>query len=311
MEVIVSGGAGFIGSNFVDLALEQNWYSKIYVIDALRYAGRKENVPTDNRVEFLVTDLSDVTPDLLEKCEFYFNFAAETHVDNSIENSLVFSENNYISVHKLLEKIRNSNSNIRLVQISTDEVYGHIFEGSFDEYDRLNPRNPYSATKAAAEMLVNGYVETYGLDAIITRSSNNYGKKQHPEKLLPKMIFNFLSNKPIGLYGAGDQVRDWTYVEDNCSGVELASRKLKKGEILNISANEELTNLEISSKILKIMNLEGRREDLITFVDDRLGHDFRYSISTQRIRDLGWKPQTPLDEGLSKTIEWFQSKPNK
>jgi dTDP-glucose 4,6-dehydratase len=189
------------------------------------------------------------------------------------------------------------------VQISTDEVYGHILKGSFKETDKLNPRNPYSASKAGAELLCRAYFETYGLQAIITRSSNNYGPYQHPEKLIPKTIIHALLNKPIPVYGTGENVRDWLYAEDNCEAIDLVLHKGKSGEIYNIAANQELENIQAIKTILKLMN---KSESLIRFVKDRPGHDLRYSLRTEKIQELGWKPETKFRVGIKKTLQWYR-----
>jgi len=298
----VTDGAGFTGSNFVDEALEKDWFDKIYVVDKLTYAGNKDNVPVSDKVDFHEIDLADISNELLSKVDIIYNFAAETHVDNAIKGSLVFSKNNYYSVHKLIERIRHHQTPPKFIQVSTDEVYGQILEGSFTEDSKLNPRNPYSASKAAIDLLLNSYHVTYGSDIIITRSSNNYGPRQHTEKLIPKIIHNFLNDLPIGIYGDGKQIRDWTYVKDNCNGIYVASQKGEAGEIYNISANIEKENIEVVMTILAKLD---KSENLIEFVEDRLGHDFRYSISTDKIRKLGWKPTTMFEEGLEKTINWY------
>ena len=207
-----------------------------------------------------------------------------------------------LGVYNLLEAARKL-STPKFVQISTDEVYGHVLKGSFREQDRINPRNPYSASKAGAELLCKAYFETYGLPAIIARSSNNYGPYQHPEKLIPKTIIYALSDEPIPVYGAGENVRDWLYAKDNCEAINVLLHKGEPGEIYNIAAGQKLKNIQVIQKILKLVN---KPESLIKFVKDRPGHDLRYSLHTKKIRELGWKPQTRFADGIKKTVEWYK-----
>jgi dTDP-glucose 4,6-dehydratase len=230
------------------------------------------------------------------------NFAAETHVDRSILMAGTFVLTDVLGVYNLLEIARESNMS-KFVQISTDEVYGHILKGSFKETDRLNPRNPYSASKAGAELLCRAYFETYGLQTIITRSSNNYGPYQHPEKLIPKTIINALLNKPIPVYGTGKNVRDWLYVEDNCEAIDIILHKGRSGEIYNIGANQELENIQVVKTILKLTD---KPQSLMKFVEDRRGHDLRYSLRTEKTQELGWRPSTEFSVGIEKTINWYR-----
>lgn len=301
-KVIVSGAAGFIGSNFVHLAIQNDWFDKIVIIDKLTYASNKAFIPKSNKITNYFVDIADTPIDELSDATYFYNFAAETHVDRAITSSIIFTENNVLSLHKLIENIRLNENEIRFIQISTDEVYGSIMKGSFKENDRLDPRNPYSASKAAAEHLISSYHTTYGMDFIITRSSNNYGPHQNREKLLPKMISRFLNNEKIGLYGDGKQIRDWTHVYDNSRGIYLSSTKGTAGDVFNISANDERENIEISKLIADIMGVDG---EVYEFIQDRLGHDFRYSIDTDKIRSLGWKPKIDLVDGLKSTIDWY------
>jgi len=305
MKILVTGGAGFIGSNFVRYVLKQHPDYKIVVLDKLTYAGRKENLADVwDRIVFLKGDIT-IREDVAEAardCDCVVNFAAETHVDRSILMAGTFVLTDVLGVYNLLEIARESNMS-KFVQISTDEVYGHILKGSFKETDRLNPRNPYSASKAGAELLCRAYFETYGLQTIITRSSNNYGPYQHPEKLIPKTIINALLNKPIPVYGTGKNVRDWLYVEDNCEAIDVVLHKGRSGEIYNIGANQELENIQVVKTILKLTD---KPQSLMKFVEDRRGHDLRYSLRTEKTQELGWRPSTEFSVGIEKTINWYR-----
>ena len=302
MIAIITGGAGFIGSNYLHQAIEEEWYDQIFVYDYFGTGSNINNIPTNKNIKLYRTDIKNIDEKLIKRADILINFAAETHVDRSISSSIVFTKSNVLSFHYMLEKVRKFNDNLRIVQISTDEVYGPIQTGSFSEESRLFPRNPYSATKASAENLVNAYLETYGMNIVIVRPSNNYGPRQFHEKLIPKTITNFLNNKPIGIYGDGSQIRDWTFVVDNCNAIHLISEKGGSGEIYNVSSKNEYTNKEVIDKIAKIMDIHF---EYIKFIPDRLGHDFRYSIDNSKILKLGWKPSYTFDEGLMKTIMWY------
>jgi dTDP-glucose 4,6-dehydratase len=305
MKVLVTGGAGFIGSNFVHYMLKEHPDYEIAILDKLTYAGRKENLQDVwNRITFSKGDITerDDVEKAAKKSDSIVNFAAETHVDRSIIEAGTFVLTDVLGVYNLLETVRKLDI-ARFVQISTDEVYGHILKGSFKETDKLSPRNPYSASKAGAELLCRAYFETYGLQVIITRSSNNYGLYQHPEKLIPKTIIHALLNKPIPLYGTGENVRDWLYAEDNCEAIDAVLHKGKSGEVYNIAANQELENIQTVKTILKLMN---KPESLIRFVKDRPGHDFRYSLCTEKIQELGWKPKTNFNVGIKRTLQWYR-----
>ncbi|HJH25410.1 MAG TPA: dTDP-glucose 4,6-dehydratase [Methanophagales archaeon] len=230
-------------------------------------------------------------------------FAVETHVDRSISNPYAFIESNVIGTYTILEAVRKVNPEARLVHVSTDEAYGDIEKGSFKEDDLLKPSSPYSASKASADMLVLAYVRTYGLNAVITRCTNNYGPYQFPEKLIPKAIIRAKRDMKIPIYGTGENVRDWIFVNDHCEAINLVLEKGEAGEIYNISSGEEKTNLEVVSEILRIMD----KPDLIEFVEDRPGHDIRYSLDPPKIRELGWKPVHNFNEGLKETVEWYLS----
>lgn len=305
MKILITGGAGFIGSNFARYFLQQHPAAEVVVLDKLTYAGRKENLlDIWDKITFIKGDITvreDVTKAVAD-CDYIVNFAAETHVDRSILQAGTFVLTDVLGVYNLLETAREKRAS-RFVQISTDEVYGHILKGSFKETDRLNPRNPYSASKAGGELLCRAYFETYGLPIIVTRSSNNYGPYQHPEKLIPKTVINALLDRPVPVYGTGKNIRDWLYVEDNCTAIDLVLQKGQPGEIYNIGANQELENIQVVKKVLKLTQ---KLENSIRFVEDRLGHDLRYSVDIEKIRRLGWKPETKFEEGIAKTVQWYR-----
>ncbi len=308
MNILVTGGLGFIGSNFIRYILDR--YSDVEVInvDAMKYGSNPANLKDledDERYTFIRGDISDykLMSKLVRDVDAIVNFAAETHVDRSISNPYSFLRSNVIGVFTILEVIRKNNPDARLVHISTDEVYGDILKGSFKEDDRLKPSSPYSASKAAADMFVLAYVRTYGINASITRCTNNYGPYQFPEKLIPKTIIRASMNLKVPIYGTGKNVRDWIYVLDHCEAVDLVMRKGEKGEIYNISSGEEKTNLEV---VKTILNLMGKDDSLIEFVEDRPGHDLRYSLDSTKIREeLGWKPKHSFEEGIKETVEWY------
>jgi len=308
MKILVTGGAGFIGSNFVHYLLREHPTHEIVVLDKLTYAGRKENLKDVwNKVAFIRGDITvreDVAKAAVD-CDFIVNFAAETHVDRSILQAGTFVLTDVLGVYNLLEVARESKT-ARFIQISTDEVYGHILKGSFKETDKLNPRNPYSASKAGGELLCRAYFETYHLPIIVTRSSNNYGAYQHPEKLIPKTIINAISDKPIPVYGTGKNVRDWLYVEDNCAAIDLVIQKGQPGETYNIGGRQELENIQVVKTILRLAE---KPESLISYVTDRLGHDLRYSLDIEKITRLGWRPETSFEKGIEKTVQWYRANP--
>jgi len=307
MNILVTGGAGSIGSNFIRLLINESDYN-IINLDKLTYAGNLENlkdIEKNPRYKFIKGDIADkeLIPNIIkdEKISIIVNFAAETHVDRSIKNADDFISSNIAGVHNILESIR-INPEVKLVHISTDEVYGSIDYGSFEENSKLNPKNPYSASKASAEFFVNSYINTHKIPAVITRSSNNFGPYFNPEKLIPLMITNALEDKELPVYGDGNQIRDWLYVEDNCRAIKLIMEKGKQGEVYNISAKNEIKNINIVKSILKILN---KPESLIKFVKDRPGHDKRYSIANEKIKSLGWKPKHSFDEALKLTVRWY------
>lgn len=304
MKILVTGGMGFIGSNFVRYMLQKYEDLEILNLDALKYGSNPDNLrDLKDRYSFIKGDIADfeLVSELVAKSDVIVNFAAETHVDRSISNPEAFVHSNFIGVFTILEAIRKKNKEAKFIQISTDEVYGDIMSGSFKEDDRLKPSSPYSATKAAADLLVLSYIRTYGIDARITRCTNNYGPYQFPEKLIPKTIIRAFLGLKIPLYGTGKNVRDWIFVEDHCRAIDLVLQKGDPG-IYNISSGEEKTNLEVVETILKIM---GKDENLIEFVEDRPGHDFRYSLDSSKIRELDWRPRVSFEEGIRRTVEWY------
>jgi dTDP-glucose 4,6-dehydratase len=308
MKVLVTGGLGFIGSNFIRYLLSNYSDVEVINIDAMKYGSNPENLKDfeeDERYQFIKGDIADyeLMSELVKDVDAVVNFAAESHVDRSISNPYSFLQSNVIGIFTILEAIRKENPDARLVHISTDEVYGDIIQGSFKEDDRLKPSSPYSASKAAADMFVLAYVRTYGINASITRCTNNYGPYQYPEKLIPKTIIRASLNLKIPIYGTGKNVRDWIYVLDHCEAIDLVMQKGEKGEIYNISSGEEKTNLEV---VKTILNLMGKDESLIEFVEDRPGHDLRYSLDSSKIgEELGWKPKHNFEEGIRKTVKWY------
>lgn len=305
MKILITGGAGFIGSNFVHYTLKKHPDYEIVVLDKLTYAGRKENLQGIwNKIVFIKGDIAkkEDAEKAVKNCDYIVNFAAETHVDRSIVEAGTFVLTDVYGVYNLLEVARKYDVS-KFEQISTDEVYGHTMEGSFKEEDKPNPRNPYSASKAGAELICQSYFETYKLPIVITRSTNNYGPYQHPEKFVAKTIIYALLNKPIPVYGTGKNVRDWLYVEDNCEAIDLVLHKGRNGEVYNIAGKKELENIDVAKKILELLD---KPKTLIHFVKDRPGHDLRYSLDTSKIESqLGWKAKVRFEEGMKKTIEWY------
>jgi dTDP-glucose 4,6-dehydratase len=310
MKILVTGGAGFIGSNFLEVLINdmQSEIGQLCVLDALTYSGDVRNIEdtiSSAGIEFVHGSICDrdLVDKLSKNADVIINFAAESHVDRSIESRDEFVSTNIVGTQILLDAaIRNSVS--RYVQISTDEVYGSLVEGSATETSLLLPNSPYSASKASADLLVRSYVETFGLDAVITRCTNNYGPKQHPEKLIPKIITNLLSGKQIPIYGNGKNIRDWIHVSDHCRGIVAVLKHGQKGEIYNISGDNEITNLDIVTQILEIMGFPFEKID---FVPDRPGHDFRYSLDGRKImEELNFVCQVNFTEGLAATIDWYK-----
>ena len=313
MNLLVTGGLGFIGSNFIRLMLNRHDDCRILNLDAQGFGSNIQNLADykdDRRYTFFRGDIADssLVSSLVEKADLVVNFAAETHVDRSISRPDSFLHSNVNGVFCLLEAIRDHNPSVRYVQISTDEVYGDILRGSSTEDSTLRPSSPYSASKAAGDVFVLAYARTYGLEAMITRCTNNYGPYQFPEKLIPKTIIRAKEGLKIPIYGTGENVRDWIYVTDHCRAVEQVLNRGRRGEIYNISAGEERTNLFIAKFILEML---GKSEDQIEFVEDRPGHDARYSLDSSRIRkELGWRPEWSFEEGLQTTVEWYLQNPD-
>lgn len=305
MHLLVTGGAGFIGSNFVRYILEER-DDYVTTIDALTYAGSRQNlapVMDDPRHRFVHGDICDrsLVEDIINEVDVVLNFAAETHVDRSIDGSRSFVKTNVSGTRALLEAAENSGVD-RFIQISTDEVYGEITKGKFSETDPLNPRNPYAATKAGADMLALSYQATYDLPTIVTRTCNNFGPRQHTEKLIPKFIINAANRSPLPVYGDGSNVREWIYVEDNCRAIDFVLRKGNIGEVYNIGSGEERTNLEVTHAILDEVGVE---EDLINYVEDRPGHDQRYAVNASKINALGWEPNWTFEQGVKRTTDYY------
>ena len=310
MKILVTGGCGFIGSNFINYLLKKYPRIKITNLDLLTYAGNLANlkdIEKDRRYKFIHGDIIDgrlVNRLMSEKPDAVVNFAAESHVDRSLYKPADFLSTNVFGTQVMIESARQHNIK-RFIQISTDEVYGSLgLKGlAFKETNRLDPSSPYSASKAAAALLVKSYEKTFGYKAIITRSSNNYGPYQFPEKVIPLFITNAIADKPLPLYGDGLNIRDWLYVEDNCRAIDLVMRKGMPGEIYNIGGNSERTNFYITKTILKLLN---KPLLLIKYVKDRPGHDRRYAIDISKIRkQLNWQPRYKFEEGIRKTVDWY------
>ncbi len=310
-SLLVTGGCGFIGSNFILYQLERYPQQRIINLDKLTYAGNPENladVEDDPRYCFVRGDIGDrtVVRQILEryKVDAVVNFAAESHVDRSILDSQPFVQTNVLGVTALMDACREAGVR-RFVQISTDEVYGSLGPtGRFTEQTPLAPNSPYAASKAAADMLVRSYCRTFGFPAVITRCSNNYGPRQFPEKLIPLFIANALADEPLPVYGRGENVRDWIHVRDHCRGIDAALRHGRPGEVYNFGGNCELRNIDLTRKLLALL---GKPESLIRFVEDRPGHDRRYAIDASKAeRELGWTPEIPFEEGLRATIQWYR-----
>lgn len=308
MRLLVTGGAGFIGSNFVRRIVDGSLkgVTKIVVLDKLTYSGSLSNLsdlPKDS-FQFIQGDICDesLVSRLVKQVDSIINFAAESHVDRSITDPGRFIETNVKGTQNLLHALKGLDDK-RFVQISTDEVYGSLETGSWDENFPLLPNSPYSASKASADLITRSYFRTFGLNVNITRSSNNYGRNQFPEKVIPLFITNLIEGKKVPLYGAGKNVRDWLHVDDNCNGIHKVLMNGRPGEIYNIGGGEELTNLVLTKAILKSFN---KGDENIDYVEDRLGHDFRYSVDCGKIvRELGYKPEKKFETGLKETVDWY------
>ncbi|MFH1902450.1 MAG: dTDP-glucose 4,6-dehydratase [Candidatus Omnitrophota bacterium] len=309
MKILITGGCGFIGSNFIIHTLQKYPGDSIINLDKLTYAGNPANlaeIANNPRYSFVRGDVCDqkLVPQVMDGCDAVVNFAAESHVDRSITGPEPFLQTNFLGVGVVLEACRQLKIP-RFVQISTDEVYGSIAQGSADEQAPLRPSSPYSASKAAADLLCLAYHTTYHLPVLITRSTNNYGPRQYPEKLIPLFVSLSLSGKPVPLYGRGENQRDWLFVEDNCQAIDLVLRQGKEGLVYNIGSGNNLTNTEVAKSILTLLNAP---LSLIQSVTDRPGHDWRYAVNWDRIKTLGWQPTVDFKEGLKITIDWYQRK---
>ncbi|AET64467.1 dTDP-glucose 4,6-dehydratase [Methanothrix harundinacea] len=307
MRLLVTGGMGFIGSNFIRHYLERHQEARIVNVDALKAGSNPESLRgiDEERYTFVEGDISDrlLMADLVEKADAVVNFAAETHVDRSISGPEPFLASNVAGTFSILEALRTRNPGARLVHISTDEVYGDVLSGSFRETDALRPSSPYSASKAASDVFVSAYARTYGLSAMITRCTNNYGPRQFPEKLIPKAIIRANTSLKVPIYGTGENVRDWIFVLDHCRAVEMVLEAGEAGEVYNVSSGEERTNLAVVRALLEIL---GKGEEAIEFVEDRPGHDLRYSLDSSKIRrELGWRPDWGFREGMEETVRWY------
>jgi len=312
MRVLITGGAGFIGSSFTRklFAMGLPGIGSVTVLDKLTYAGNLgnlENLLPHNQFEFIKGDITDpiLVRDLVDSSDAIVNFAAESHVDRSISSASDFIQTNVVGVQVLLDALKETGGKARFLQVSTDEVYGSIESGSWTEESALLPNSPYSASKAGGELLARAYQRTHKLDVLITRCSNNYGPYHFPEKLIPLFITNLLEGRKVPVYGSGENVRDWLHVDDHCQAIYQVLIGGQSGEIYNIGGGRELTNLSITKMILELM---GRDESSIEYVDDRKGHDYRYSVDWTKInRQLGYEPQVKFEDGLKETISWYQT----
>ncbi|MGB9643263.1 MAG: dTDP-glucose 4,6-dehydratase [Candidatus Ratteibacteria bacterium] len=307
MKIAVTGGAGFIGSNFVRFICEKYPEIQVLNIDKMTYAANPITVEFLNEFTnhtFIKIDICHATEikEALDECNIIVHFAAETHVDRSLENPETFLLTDILGTHRILEVVKNSKVIKKYIHISTDEVYGSIESGSFVEHSSLNPTNPYAASKASADLLVLSYIRCYNIPALIVRFTNNFGPFQHPEKFIPLAITNALENKKIPLYGDGKQVRDWLYVLDTCRAIDLLIEKGQPGQIYNVSAHQERKNIDVLYKILEVL---GKDKILIVSVPDRIAHDKRYSLSSEKIQKLGFCPVYDFEKGLDETIKWY------
>ena len=311
MKILVTGGLGFIGSNFILKILNEKQKNSVINVDAELFGSNHQNlesVKNHENYRFVKGNITNrhLMEDLISECDAVVNFAAESFVDRSIADANPFLVSNIRGTFTILDIIKEQKK--RLVQISTDEVFGSLESTTAKENSRFNPSSPYAATKAAAELLVNSYIVTYDCDCVITRCTNNYGSRQFPEKLIPKTLILANQAKEVPIYGNGKNIRDWIFVDDHCEAVYKVLLNGKSGESYNVSANNEVDNITIVKKILEILN---KPQDLIKFVDDRPGHDFRYSLDSSKIRsELNWSENTKFDDGLKKTVDWYLSNPS-
>ena len=305
-RILITGGAGFIGSTYVRVVLDARPGDEVVVFDKLTYAGREENLQdVRDRIEFVqgAIEDADAVRSAMEGADLVVNFAAESHVDRSIADQDVFAVTQVIGTGVLLDAVRELSVS-RFLQVSTDEVYGSIDEGTFTEESPINPSSPYSATKAGGDLLVTSHVHTHGIEAVICRGSNNYGPRQYPEKLIPLMILNALHGDPLPVYGDGKNVRNWIYVEDFARAIDTVLMKGRTGEVYNAGGPDEMQNMDV---VRGILELTGRDESLIEYVTDRPGHDRRYSLASDKLRsELGWEPRVRFDEGLGRTVDWYR-----
>jgi dTDP-glucose 4,6-dehydratase len=310
MKVLITGGLGFIGSNLCKYMIKEHSDFEITNVDKIGMGASTSNLSELESVEryrFIKGNICDsnLVDRIIKKADMLINVAAETHVDRSIAHPKDFVKNNTLGTFTILEAVRKYNRKIKLTQVSTDEVYGEILEGRFSESAALSPSNPYSASKAAAEMFVLAYCKTFGIKASITRCTNNFGPHQFPEKLVPKTTIRALMNLQIPVYGTGKNIRDWLFVQDHCEAIDRVLAHGEPGEVYNIGSGNEMSNIEIVKKILSIL---GKDENLISFVEDRPGHDMRYSLDSSKIRtSLGWKPKHRFEEAIEKTVAWYKN----
>ncbi len=307
-KLLVTGGCGFIGSNFIRHMLSKYGDYRIVNLDKLTYCGNPDNlkdIEKDKRYKFVKGDIADETlvGKLVKDADVVINFAAETHVDRSITDPASFVKTNLFGTHTLLEAVKKHGTEL-FVQISTDEVYGSIKRGAFREDDPLRPNSPYSATKAGADLLARSYFVTYKVPVIITRSSNNFGPHQYPEKIIPLFITNLFEDKKVPVYADGMNVRDWLFVMDNCDAIDLVMHKGKIGEVYNIGGGTEITNLELTKSLIE---LAGKDESYIKYVEDRPGHDKRYALDIAKLKGLGWKPRHDFKYALKMTVDWYKN----
>ena len=300
MRILVTGAAGFIGSTYVRLVGDEH---EVRVLDKLTYAGRRENLPEGTDLVVGAIEDPKIVREAMGGCDAVVNFAAESHVDRSIDDQDAFARTHVVGTGTLLDAARELGIG-RYLQVSTDEVYGSIESGSFTEASPLDPSSPYSATKAAGDLLVSAHVHTYGIEASIVRGSNNYGPRQYPEKLIPLITLNALHRDPLPVYGDGRQVRNWLFVEDFCRGIHTVLMSGRPGEAYNVGGPDECENIEV---VRRVIELTGADESLIEHVTDRPGHDRRYSLASDKLRDeLGWQAQVHFDEGIERTVAWYR-----
>jgi len=315
LKILVTGGAGFVGSEFVRSLLQDKYVefglipTEVVVIDALTYAGNLDNiaeVSSDPRYKFVHGSITDfeLMLEISKNCDLLVNFAAESHVDRSIDNPSIFIETNVLGTYTILE-VAKRNEVKRVIQISTDEVYGSIENGSWDENSPLQPNSPYSASKASGDLLARSYVNTYGMDVIVTRCCNNYGPYQHVEKLIPLLITKILQGKDLPIYGDGKNIREWIHVSDHARAIAFIAIEGIAGEIYNIGTSDEFENIEVANLLLKASNLQNSK---LTLVEDRKGHDFRYSLNTEKLKKMGFDIEKSLQHQLVETLAWYRNR---